>query len=338
MSLIYFDGFDQYDTYSDLTTFGGWYAVSSIFDISTFVRYGTGKSLLGTGVPAARYLLPSEQAGLTVTVGFAYLKGNPTNNFTLLTICDTALSVQVYLTINPFGYLEAKRGSTVLVTGNTPILPNTWYYIEVQFLVADAGGTFDCRVNNVNEFSFVGDTQSSASDSVASVTWAGSGTVGGYYIDDLYILNSVGAINNTYLGEQRCMFLPPIGDNSVAWTRNTGASNFSAIGGVLGNPDDATTFVSASAPGVKDVYDLTDIASDAIAVAGVKLITRSQKTDVNPKSFKHGIKSGGTDQQVTYSLGTGYANYIDVFETSDGATPFTPTTINSLTSTIEVVS
>jgi hypothetical protein len=333
--MLFFDGFDGYDAVTDLGNYGGWNIPSNANSISSTVRIGSGKSIrfgdsVGTNM---KYTISADQAGKTVYIGFALLLNTAVPGQNILEILNSASSQQCLLYINSSRVLEA-RTSGVLSTGTTTLSASTWYYIEVKILVDNSAGIFDCLLNGVSEFTFSGDTQGQSTNSVSFFRFTGTS---GAYLDDLYILNNDGSVNNTYLGEVVINRLAQTGDSSVAFTRNTGATNYEAIDDMLGAPDDATTYVYATTSGTKDEYTLSNTAS-ANTIYGVKVNTRAQKDDVNPKSFKNGIKTGATDQQVTHSLGIGYANYIDIFETSDGGTTlWTPTTLDAAVSTIEVV-
>ncbi|MGZ4954143.1 MAG: hypothetical protein ACXV8Q_03435 [Methylobacter sp.] len=339
MSLLFFDGFDGYDAVGDLTAFGGWASTNAQTSISSAVRTGAGKSaaLINSSTGQMDKLLP-EQSGKTLYLGFAFCNTTAANSSQILRVSNSAGATQIKLHVNSTNKLEVQNASgTILKAGTTTLLTNVWYYVELKILVASSGGICDCKLGGVSEFTFLGNTQSQATNSVMHVAFDNFGSMGTYLVDDLYILNSDGSANNTYLGEQRCEIITPTSDSAVAWTRNTGTSNWDAVNDAIGAPDDDTTYVSSSTTTQRDEYGLSDL-SGVNAVAGVKLVTRAKKDDVNPRSFKHGIKSGATDQQVTYALGVGYGNYIDIFETSDGAgTAFTATTVNSLLSTLEVV-
>ena len=342
--LLFFDGFDGYDASADLTNFGKWDNVSVA--LSSTVRVGSGKC---ADLTSWDHYFEKYRAltGKTLFIGCSfYYTGAPWsgymggNNGVILAVNSAALTPQIVLAYNNITkkiVLLSTTSGSVLSTGNIIVEPNTYRYIECKVLVDNSAGIFEVRVDGVLDITYSGDTQYQSTNAVGSVSYGlGAGTSNKMRIDDCYICDSLGTINNTYLGEQRSEIITPASDSSVAWTRNTGASNFSAVDDAIGAPDDNTTYVSSSTSTQKDEYGLSDLTG-VNAVAGVKLVTRAQKDDVNPLSFKHGIKSGAVDQQVTYSLGIGYANFIDIFETSDGAgTAFTPTTVNSLLSTIEV--
>lgn len=342
MSLIFFDGFDGYDAAADLTAFGGWAAVTAA--PSSTVRLGAGKSIVTVFTSSYANKLLADQAGNTLFAGFAFARNEVGNGASMLHFDNTSAlnSSQCTLSLNSANKLELHLGThagPLLATGSATLADGVFYYLEVKALIANTSGVFEVRIDGVVDATYTGDTQNAANNSVLAVTLGGyaanNSGVAGYY-DDFYVLNSVGSANNSYLGEQRCEIMTPTADSAVAWTRNTGASNFSAVDDAIGAPDDDVTYVSSLTSLQKDEYGLSDLTG-VNTVAGVKLVTRAEKDDANPLSLKTGIKSGATDQQVVHALGVGYANFIDLFETSDGAsTAFTPTTVNSLLSTLEI--
>jgi len=341
MSLLFFDGFDAYPNYDDMliSKYGEW-GYQTWFFPSSAVRVGTGWCVnTGAQVAYARAPLPASQAGKTLYVGFAFkILGAAAGQTIFVLTSDVSTTAQTTLNVNSDNRLEARNGATVLATGATVLAVGVWRYIEAKILVANSGGIFDVRIDGGSEFTFTGDTQAQATNEVlgfALASFSGASINASY--DDLYILNSDGSANNTYLGEQRIQIITPTSDSTVAFSHNTGTSNFSAVDEGTAVPDGDTTYVYATTAGTKDEYGLSDLTGVNV-VAGVKVLTRAGKDDVNAKSVKHGIKSGATDQQATVALGIGYTNYRTIYETSDGAgTAFTATTINSLLSTIEVV-
>jgi len=340
MSLLFFDGFDGYDAAGDMSAYGGWTVPDPAgVSVSSAVRVGTGMcyNTVTTNSSAANYVvLPASQAGKTIFIGFSLKLPSITAGYIFSLTAALGASAQTSLYVNSNNRLEARNGATVLATGATVLAAGTWHYIEAKILVANSGGIFDVRINGVSEFTSTGDTQAQATNEVLAYGSITTPILVTSY-DDFYILNSDGSANNTYLGEQRIQIITPTSDSTVAFSRNTGASNFSAVDDTVGAPDADTTYVYATTTGTKDEYGLSDLTGVNV-VAGVKVITRAEKDDANAKSFKYGIKSGATDQQATVSLGVGYGTYRTIYETSDGAgTAFTATTINSLLSTIEVV-
>jgi len=341
MSLLFFDGFDGYDSGGDLTNFGGWYSANTgaISLLNASPRIGSSKYIhfAGDSNNSAQIAFDNDQAGNTIVKGFAFrltTRSDASNPF--IHILDSSNTTQLQLYINTYNKLVAINPTTgTLVTGTTTLAYNVWYFLELRIKVASSGGIYDCKLDGTTEFTFTGNTQAQATNSVKIMRFNSYAIY--YDIDDLYILNTLGSSNNTYLGDIRCLQLPLVGDTTAGFTRNTGTANYQVVDDPLGAPDDTTTYVSAATSGTRDECTLTDV-SGTNSIFGVKVNTRAQKDTVNAKSFKHGIKTGANQQHATVSLSVGYTNYQNIYETSDGAgTAWTPTTLNAAVSTIEVV-
>ena len=357
MSLIFFDGFDQYNNFQDAVIKGGWSNWNSGAGgaggyITNTVRVGTGAAIIldhaspyGGGADAAflSYQTPTNEYGNTIYCGFALNLPYGASTYDFFRINAVGLGAAAQLRMHVFFIttttyqLQLYRGATLLATGSSVLHVNSWRYVEFKVLIDPTSGVCECKIDSVVDFSFSGNTCDTGAHEVGGIVFVGNGGFfTGAQIDDFYLCNSLGTFNNTYLGEQRAEIMTPNADNTVAWVRNTGASNFSAVADPIGLPDENTTYVSSSTLNAKDEYDLTNITG-ITNVAGVKLVTRAERDNISPRTFKHGIKSGSIEQQVVHNLGIDYVNYIDIFETSDGGTTaFTPTTTNSLISTIEV--
>jgi hypothetical protein len=343
--LLFADGFDDYDSRTDLGNFGGWYSIGTSCDISSTVAIGSGKSLkIGINTPAV-YQFSAAQDGNTLYIGFRlYYDILPGSDAYVFQVYNSAGSAQCSLKfLTTGGHLSAYAGTsgvtTLLATGATSILVDTWYYVELKIKVADSGGIFDCHISGASEFTFSGDTQGQSTNSVSRIAFHNNIGSTIMLIDDMYVFNSVGTKNITYMHdgtyEPRVGILHPNGDNSVQFA-STGADNYTVIDDLIGAPNDADYIYDATS-GHKSKMSLEDL-SNIYSVAGVILNTRAQKSDVGAKSAKFGIDSGGTEQKNTYALTTGFANYLDVFETSDGSTTdFTSSTITSLLSMVEVL-
>ena len=342
MSLIFHDGFDEYSTYADMQSIGGWGTNGNPTLINTFRAVGGGKCLRLEGLPGQyAYIQFPDQSGNTVFVGFAHkLEGDAGFDGDLVYInCSTGSHLQIHwdgLTSNRYQLYD---NTTLLAQGPaSSVDPAVEHLIQLKIKIAATGGICDMIIDGNTHFSYTGDTQYGACTALEWVYFAYPAGVHSNYIDDLWICNDQGTINNTYLGDMLAKFTNPTSDDSVQWTKNTGADNHSAVDDPVGSPDGDTTYIADGTSGHKDVYGYSTLTqTHGGAFAGVKLVTNA-KSESGAISIKAGIKSGANEQQVEHALTTSYAPYTDYFETSDGATtPFTITTIDSLQSTIEVV-
>ena len=343
MSLIFFDGFDEYSTYADMQSIGGWVTSGNPTLQNTFRAVGGGKSLrLETSSTQYAAIPLPDQSGNTVFSGFAHkLEGGSAFDGDLVYINLTVSHLTIHwdgLTSNN-RYQLYDKANTLLAQGSvSSVDPAVEHYIQLKIKIAATGGICDMIIDGNTHFSYTGDTQNGSSSALQNFNFMAPPGSRANHIDDLWICNDKGTINNTYLGDMLAKFITPTSDDSVQWTKNTGADNHSAVDDPVGSPDGDTTYVADDTSGHKDVYGYSTLTqTHGGAFAGVKLVTNA-KSESGAISIKAGIKSGANEQQVEHALTTSYAPYTDYFETSDGATtPFTITTIDSLQSTIEVV-
>lgn len=62
------------------------------------------------------------------------------------------------LRVSTTGKLTIYRGTTLLATGTTTLLPNTWYHIAIHILRDATSGVLDVDLDGVSEITFAGDT------------------------------------------------------------------------------------------------------------------------------------------------------------------------------------
>jgi len=345
MSMLFFDGFDGYDGIADAYNYGGWSQVNFYgVNLASVGRSGSGKGVALTADHTMGYSLGSAFSGKTWYIGFAMkIVSNTTSGIVIEfqeTLSSSRFVTQCFLHYNNLEKkLELKKGdytySTVLATSSMSLIEDTWYYIEVKFLCDSVSGVFELKTNESVVASYTGNTQYKATDNIASIYFGGFITAD-INIDDVYILNSDGAINNTYLGDVQCTLTYPSADYSTTFTPTGAVSNYLCVDDFLGNPDEDTTYVSSSTVGNIDEYSLPNIV--ASEVHAVKVNTRAMKDDVNPRNMKHGIRTGTKANETEYVLGEGYGNYIDVYDDQGDGTPWDETSFNAARSMIKVQS
>jgi len=351
MSMLFFDGFDGYDSVFDAETYGGWYNIATSVNRIALVtgRTGTGKGFNFSATVDYNWadVYTPDQSGKTLYIGFAFKDSNVTGvsgnvlNFTQTTAANTPQALVYYDAVDKVLQLRLGNG-TVLATSSMSMVYNSWYYVEVKYLCHNTTGVFELRVNESVVASYTGDTQYQSTDSVVMFKFCDCNIVStlthpaAHSIDDIYILNSDGATNNTYLGDVQCTMLAPSADYSTTFTPTGAVSNYLCVDEAVGAPDNNTTYVSSSTVGAVDEYSIPNIV--ASSVHAVKVNTRAMKDDVNPRNMKHGIRTGTNANEVEYVLGENYGNYIDVFDDQGDGTPWDETSFNAARSMIKVQS
>ena len=341
MSLIFHDGFDEYSTYADMQSIGGWVTSNNPTLQNTFRAVGGGKSLRLEGLSSQYADIPfPDQSGNTVFSGFAYkLEGSSGFDGDFVYInCATVSHLQIHwdgLTSN--NRYQLYNSTTLLAQGSVGSVDlAVEHLIQLKIKIAATGGICDMIIDGNTHFSYTGDTQNGASSALQDFNFVAPPGVRNNHIDDLWICNDQGTINNTYLGNRFSKIIHPTSDDVKQLSVNIGANNFAAIDDLVGSPDGDNTYIFGAIPGDKDTFGLNTITSLGI-ISGVRLITNARKDSSDARSVKAGIKIGTNEQQVTHTLSETYQAFIDYFETSDGTNRITQSNIDAIQTTVEVV-
>lgn len=346
MTMVVFDGFDRYSTIGELPDYGVPWVIYGSPVTSTTVPSGTGNSI-DVSDSAIQLELP-DFGGLTYIVGgnFRFKEVGNSLGYTFSiseTITSINLTTQLTLAVSSISNkLEVLRGNTagtILATGTTVILPDTWYYIEFKFNVHNTTGLFEVKLDGLVEIAEQTglDTQDRTNNTCLALSVNRESTNSNdQFVDNLYVLDTATTPNDSYIGPCDIKMLDVTGDSSVAWTP-TGAGTTNADRVDEANPHDGdTTYVASSVLNDKDLYTLED-SSAGIVVSGVKLVTIAKKTDAGTKDIDTLISVSATEQANTKSLTTSYVGYADYFDTSDGGTTeWTKTTLDSALIGVEV--
>jgi hypothetical protein len=362
MALLYMDGFDLQDTLIRWTTIG--YTGSVVYTTAT--RLGAGKCVTldvgpaggaGTTIQIVRPITPSAQ----VYVGAAIqttLEGGNTNNPTanFFGLCGdngatghlylhrtTSNSIQLCRADPAGGSVQFPQGSgVVLATSAVGTLDGNWHYVEMSATIHDSTGSVTVKVDGATVLTFTGDTRNGGTstdiDTVKFKTGRYVDTPSAMIsIDDLYICNGTGTVNNTFLGDVRVQSLLPNGAGASTQLAVTGAANNHTAAGE--SPYNNATYNSSATVGQRDTYALSDLAAGTAGVLGVQAVAHMQKSpDAGTASAKVAIKSGATVYyDATRSLGTAVAAYSQVRETDPATSAaWTLAAVNALEAGMEV--
>lgn len=229
MTAIYMDGFDHYGTDMNNMAQSGW----NISNPANVLRLTTpsfgartgdkclARSVLGGSETYARRTLPSGLTNMFVSFGFATdgLPGTIADTrFFTVRAADTSILYGIYLTAT--GAIRINGSGVDAYTAGPVIVPNTWYFIEMQFNTA---GNFVLRINDslgtetpVLQTALAGGTIAivelfqGTSDAIANTS---------NYIDDFFLRNSSGSVNNGFLGDRRIATMFPNSDSADdGWT------------------------------------------------------------------------------------------------------------------------
>lgn len=345
MSLLYTDGFELQDyttRYPGLSTGGG------TLSTSTSTRLGSGRCLTVSGSGGGSTLLPkSVTPSAQLFIGAAlyhtsYNDSQTGSNFgSFLIYGDTGATLHLRIGVSG-GRIYVCRGTTVIATSALLVNIGQWYYMEVSATINSTTGTVVVRVNGSTVINFTGNTKNGGTSTNIDTFALGpftndSGSLTFTYYDDLYVCNSLGSVNNSFLGDSRVQTLLPVGaGSSTQFTPTGSASNYANVNDV---PDSASTYNGSSTSGQRDTYAMGDLLAGTAKVAGIQQITHAFNSDAGTGQLKAAQLSGATvSYGATNTLGTSNSAYYDVFETNPATgSAYSVADVNTLEGGAEVV-
>lgn len=316
MSLLFMDGFDHYAS-GDVRQ--KWPTSNSNFAVATSgSRFNSGQyatySNSGSQWSIARNIASMD----TWIVGLSLYINNLGNQHTFIRLLDAG-SDQVNLRVNTSGTLSVVRGGTngtVLATSTGTLAVGTWYFIEFKVKIHNTAGTAEVRVSGTNSgwINASGLNTRNTANSQADSLRLGSENGNGPRIDDVYVCDINGSINNDFLGDCRIETLYPDGDgNSTQFTPSSGL-NYQCVDDSTPNGD--TDYVSSSTADNIDTYTLGNLSGTPASILGVQTHLSARKDDGGSRTFQSVLRISGTNYfgSSTFSAADSYLFYSQIFE------------------------
>lgn len=220
-------------------------------------RNGGGNAFMTFGSLAETFI-PLTQ---TCIVGMAVNPLGPlTGVVNLVEWGDPNSSVQCRLRINTNGTLEVLRSGTASLGISVPtIITDAYTYVEAKLFVHNTLGSCIVRLDNVTVLTINNmDTQGSGvSDQIRSVDIRGN-TGAGIRVDDLYIADDSGAINNDFLGDCRVDTLIATSDSIAEFdTATPSANHFENVDEIP--VDEDTSYNETPTNGDRDIFGMSNL-------------------------------------------------------------------------------
>lgn len=358
------DGFDWCPTTMSgfLWSANGFFKVNPIAGIAsnTTGRFNFGKAISWVYTPGGAdaffgqpngYVVPFGLNISTVFIGGAVKVGSATGlNVAMIGCFDAVTGAhQVCVTFNSYGIMKVWRGrpedGTLLASSAVgSFLNDEWFHFEAKFVIASTGGTVECRINTETKVSLVGaNTQNtsvaSADSAFIGVNQGALNSPASFLLDDFFVNDTAGSVNNTWLGNVRV--------KTQAVIANGPTQNFS-IGGtspaatnwqsVLNNLLTDAQYVYSPTVGNYDLYQLDpNLNSPLVHVLQVRAAARQD--DATQRAIKHKLKIGATeyDGSIDHYLNQTYTMYRTRWETNPATgVSFTGTEVNGLYAGVKI--
>ena len=314
MALLFCDGFDHYATADILAKWdlrgNNEYLVGG--------RFGNGIQFVNTNWFVGKYLTSHATWIIGFAVYFSPVVGSGNPWFLLLD--DGSIQVSVYIDGN--GRLCFTRNGTFLGVASTVFRSYVWHYVEIKVTIDNSNGAIAMRVNGVDDtISFstgtatTQDTQYTANATANRVYFIGTSVGSAIIIDDLYICDGSGSINNDFLGDVRVQSVFPSGAGATTQMTPSAGSNYACVDETAPNGD--TDYVSETTAGEKDTYAFGNLTPTSGTIAGVQVLINARKDDAGSRSIAPVYRPVSTDYDgTTVSVSDSYAYLREITEVS----------------------
>lgn len=320
MSLIFLDSFDD-----GLTT-SKWTNLSNI-TVDTVARNVRAMNLTDRGATADLQLSNTAKHA-TLIVGFAFRGNTPSGAATrrqLTILGDSGTTTHlsfVYRDVN--GKVLVYNGAGTLIASSVPnaVPVDTYVYLETKVVLSDTVGVVTVKVNGAIVVNFSGDTKNGGTDPTFDHLVFGFGSnfdSTNYHMDDLYILNGAGAVNNNFIGDCNVYARFPDGNGNYSQGVNSGGTSVNNYTYVDENPDPNTSdYVAFATTGDKDTYTFGNIPAGT--VYGVQQAAYAAKSDAGTRTLRNIQRIAGADYASSNDQGLSitptYAGKFDIIENS----------------------
>jgi len=327
MTLLFIDGFthytdifDKWDFYSGSPTFqslgGRFFGDSLQFNSAEPIEkfFGTGIEEMVVGFAFKPVSSPSSS-----NVFMEFTNGDyPSTGHAALYFDSVNLNMDLYTG----GSLRGSTSAWVL---------GEWRYVEIKIKVGDPTGTYEVKIDGVTELS---DTNadvlaSGGEDKISIVRFGVAGSIGTNELDDVYMLDTAGSVNNDFLGAVTVETLAPTADgNTTNFTRSSGVANYEMVDDAA--PDGDSTYNSSSTATNKDTFTFEDLTTVAGTIHGVQTYINGRKQDAGLRELSDVIRHSAVDYDgSSTALNQGYYKHTDIHETNPGtATAWTVSDVN----------
>jgi len=279
----------------------------------------------------------------TVIVGFALNVSEISVASDLLRLYEDESIYHLGFQVCNSGAIRLNRAGVTLSgeSGSNVIAANAWYYVEVQATIHDTNGSYAVRVNGVLVASASGiDTRNGGTGRIDRVQFRSWTSPTSYLVryDDIYVLNTLGTDNNTFLGSQVVEALYPATEVRGDWTPSSGTNNAALVDE---NPtNDDVDFVSSNVVGNKDLYSVGGLSHVTANVRGIQVNVDARVTDVAPLNLRPLLKADAveTSQGGQVVSSTGYKVFTILQEQNPSTNqPWTVAEVNAVQAGIEQV-
>lgn len=325
-------GFEFRDV-NELEQYVGKGSATGSINTSNFYT-GSASLFIGTGVrPRGKGLSGTDK--VSIRCG-CFLKHNGTGAGDEAIIFYIPGSSDIIVTYDPDDNLVRIRLGASVVASDTPstvgiATTGVWYNIALQVYRHSSSGFISLYVGGNLVLQYTGNTGNYNTGVYVGGEETTNAWGGATYVDDFYSEYSTTSEVDLPPPSYQYDLIRPTSDSSIAFSHNTGSSNYEAIDDTT--PDDDTTYVYTTAANTKDKYGMTDYTLQVgFTVASLIPTARAKKTSSGTDAkLALGLDQSGTELFATaQSLATTYGYIWDRFTTDPLTASWTDAKVDSI--------
>lgn len=302
MALLWFDGFDHYrSTDGEVTTAGGVYTIQSSSRMGSVSTGFNGRGLQGTGLSQGEVRGPTftftgrslvgagcryrKDGTSTGVPGPILYRAGSSTVFAVWTANDGAIFIQ-----------QGSNGSILETTGTGEITAGDWVHFEVRAEITGANTDVEVRYNGATILT----TTFAHSTPFTAVSFSNkrnsglSALTGNCTIDDIYVWDGSGDVNNSWLGERSVYTLLPDGDGSLTdWDLSTGSDGYALINQVPPDPDN--DYLEAENLNLESDFTVSDLPTHDLSILGLNVLVYAEKTGTNATGIEAAVVSNSVE-------------------------------------------
>lgn len=279
----------------------------------------------------------------TVVLGFGWKdtnSGTTAEDFQFNIMSDTDVQLTlVNVTVSSTTYRwDLYRGATLLGSSAAYSTLN-WHYFELTATIHQTTGSYEFRANETLDFQDVGpvNTADSGAANWDTLEMVNTTADGNMAIDDIYVLDNSGSVNNSFLGDSVIEGRLPTSDSTpLDWTPSSGANHWELV-------DDTSdsTYVSSGTATDKEMFGFDALSFITGTIHGVLQMATVGLDALGTRTVRHLSTSGATTTNGVSQVieTTGFITVYDIIELDPNtAAGWTLSGLNSATFGLELVS
>lgn len=311
MAIVFMDGFDCYADVNEAFS-AGWSRESNTnATLSTTAGINSGGALQCTSTAQAGWThAVIAPATATTTwpiivafwVNFTALPAGDDEFFAWNASDNMSAKIHIFSTGQlKVYYANGNTSTTADETSTGIITAGTWHYVEFKMTFgSDTTGSYTLKVdeNTVVTNSSL-DTKDGSDLPDNFVFRPGDGTT--VYYDDVIVMDNAGGAFDDFQGKLYIETLNVDADGgTVAWTRNTGATDVSAVDDTANAADDDTTYVDSQTATEETRFGIPEPSDSDDPIKAVQIRARLTKTDAGTRTVRGLMNVNAGTEEITF--------------------------------------